>query len=102
MSRFVKVATLEELVASGSLELEREGHILALFRDEDEVIAMDGMCPHQGGPLASGEIRGNVLSCPWHGWQFDLKSGQCLTARSVRQARYPVRIEGTDILVQLP
>ena len=102
MSRFVKVATLEELAASGSLELELEGQILALFRDGDEVIAMDGMCPHQGGPLASGEIQGNVLCCPWHGWQFDLKTGRCLTARSVVQGRYPVRIEGTDILVQLP
>ncbi len=102
MPRFIKVATLEELAASGALELEHEGLILALFRQGDEVIALDGMCPHQGGPLASGEIRNSVLTCPWHGWQFDLNSGRCLTARSISQARYPVRVEGSDILVELP
>ena len=102
MPQFVKLATLESLAATGAVEVEHNGVILALFRRGEEVIALDGICPHQGGPLASGEVKGSTLTCPWHGWQFDLPSGRCLTARSLVQPSYPVRLDGCDILVELP
>ena len=102
MAHFVKVATIEELTASGSIEVESEGRILALFLQGQDVIALDGMCAHQGGPIARGAVHKSVVTCPWHGWQFDLRSGRCLTARSVSQTRYEVRIDGPDILVEIP
>jgi nitrite reductase/ring-hydroxylating ferredoxin subunit len=102
MPRFVKVANLDSLGPSGAVEVECDGRILALFRKGDEVIALDGICPHQGGPLASGEVRHSTLTCPWHGWQFDLNTGRCLTAPSQIQPRYPVRLDGSDIFVELP
>jgi nitrite reductase/ring-hydroxylating ferredoxin subunit len=102
MARFVKVATLESLAATGALEVEQDGVILALFRHGGDVIALDGVCPHQGGPLASGDVSGTTLTCPWHGWQFDVTTGRCLTTPSVAQPRYSVRLDGPDILVELP
>ncbi|GIW89072.1 MAG: hypothetical protein KatS3mg108_3396 [Isosphaeraceae bacterium] len=99
MSQYIRLAKVQDVRARGALECEWEGRIVALFADGDRIWAMDGMCPHQGGPLAEGERRGRVVTCPWHGWQFDLETGRCLTGRAVQQPVYPVRIEGEDVLV---
>lgn len=76
--------------------------MIALFHLEDGFHALDGICPHAGGPLASGVVRGNVVTCPWHGWQFDVASGQhCLNSR-IQQSSFPVTVTGEDVFVELP
>ncbi len=78
------------------------GRIVALFHLEDGFYALDGICPHAGGPLAQGAIHGHVVTCPWHGWQFDVTSGRhCLNAQLCQPA-FPVSIDGTDVFVELP
>ncbi len=76
MPRFVKLATLEELPAGAAKEVEFEGRVYALYNIDGTISAIDGICPHQGGPLAEGVIEGTTVTCPWHGWQFDVRSGQ--------------------------
>src|SRR5690349_4369608 len=76
MPGFVKMATLEELPPGGSKEVEHDGRIYALFNVAGRISAIDGICPHQGGPLAEGALEGADVTCPWHGWQFDVKTGQ--------------------------
>jgi nitrite reductase/ring-hydroxylating ferredoxin subunit len=98
---YVQLATLDELPPETALEVEHSGRVIALFRRESEVLALDGICPHQGGPLARGSVAAGILTCPWHGWQFQLDSGQCLVSRGIRQTTYAVRIEGNAILVDL-
>jgi nitrite reductase/ring-hydroxylating ferredoxin subunit len=64
--------------------------------------ALDGICPHAGGPLGKGAVHGCIVTCPWHGWQFDVTNGQhCLNA-NIRQATFPVRVEGDEVYVELP
>jgi len=48
---------------------------IALFKLHGRIYALDNACPHMGGPLGEGEIEGDVVTCPWHGWQFDIKNG---------------------------
>ena len=48
---------------------------IALFKLEGKIYALDNACPHMGGPLGEGEIEDEVVTCPWHGWQFDIKNG---------------------------
>ena len=48
----------------------------ALFNVDGTFYALDGVCPHQGGPLGSGEVHNCIVTCPWHGWQFDVRTGQ--------------------------
>ena len=72
MPRFVKLATLDELSAGMAKEVEFEGRIYALFNVDGVISAIDGICPHQGGPLADGQVQGTTVTCPWHGWQFDV------------------------------
>jgi nitrite reductase/ring-hydroxylating ferredoxin subunit len=52
------------------------GRVVAVFRLGDDVVAIDGICPHAGGPLAQGMVAHDLVTCPWHGWQYDLRSGQ--------------------------
>jgi nitrite reductase/ring-hydroxylating ferredoxin subunit len=102
MPVWVKLASLDDLADSGAFEVAHEGRIIALFQVEGGIRAIDGMCPHQGGPLAEGERAGEVVTCPWHGWQFELAGGRCLNARSVNQRVFETRIVGRDVLVDVP
>ena len=72
-------------------------HVIAVFHTSEGIFALDGMCAHQGGPLAKGAVSNCVLTCPWHGWQYDLKTGQHLTAKSVRVQSFPVEVNGDEI-----
>jgi nitrite reductase/ring-hydroxylating ferredoxin subunit len=66
----------------------------------DEIVAFEPRCPHARGPLAEGRLHGPVLVCPWHFFPFDLRTGKVAGGESIlRLTRYPVTIEGGDILV---
>ncbi|MFO0908785.1 MAG: non-heme iron oxygenase ferredoxin subunit [Isosphaeraceae bacterium] len=101
MPGFVKMATVDEIPPGKSKEVEHEGRIYALFNVNGEICAIDGVCPHQGGPLAEGVLDGCVVTCPWHGWPFDVKSGKTPLGPRVMQPVYEVKIEGNDVYVQV-
>ena len=102
MPRFVKLATLEELPAGSAKEVEFEGRVYAIYNVEGEISAIDGICPHQGGPLADGTVEGTTVTCPWHGWQFDIRTGKTPLGSRIKQAVYEVKVEGQDVLVAVP
>lgn len=102
MTRFVKLATLDDLPPGSAREFEADGRIIALFHVDGVVSAIDGICAHQGGPLAEGSVRGTVVHCPWHGWPFDVRTGQSQVHARIRQEVFAVKIEGEDVLVELP
>lgn len=102
MGRFVAVAPVEEIPRGTGREITAEGRVLAVYRIGDEFYALDGICPHAGGPLGQGELTGHVVTCPWHGWQFDVTTGRhCLNAR-LKQACFAVRVVDGQIEVELP
>ena len=74
--------------------------VVALFNVSGRMYALDGICPHQGGPLGQGTLDGDVVTCPWHGWQFDVRTGQHLVNRSLRHPRFDVKVEGQDVFVR--
>ncbi len=102
MARFVKMATLGDLPEGAAQEVEFEGRVYGLFNVEGEILAIDAICPHQGGPLVDGPVAGTTVTCPWHGWQFDLKTGKTPLGPRIKQPVYEVRIEGQDVLVAVP
>lgn len=94
------LALLDDLPAQGGAEFIVEGRVLAVFRSAAGLFAIDGICPHAGGPLVQGMLRGNVVTCPWHGWQFDVKTGRhCLNAR-LQQPTFPVTVEQGRVYVE--
>lgn len=101
MAEFVKVAKKSEIPSETGKYVEVKGREIALFKIEDKVYAIDHICAHQGGPLAEGGTDGAVVTCPWHGWQYDVKTGECTLNPSVKQETFPVKEEGEDIFVQI-
>lgn len=75
--------------------------MVALVREGESFFALDGVCPHQGGPLGQGSAVEGVLTCPWHGWQFDIRTGCNLAHRGIVQPSLPVRVEEDVIYVDL-
>ncbi len=97
-----RAAAVTEIPVGSGKELVIDGRIIALYHVDDQFYAIDGVCPHAGGPLGKGMLRKNVVTCPWHGWQFDVTTGRhCLTAH-IQAAKYPVSVQGDDIFVELP
>ena len=96
---FVKVANKSELASGSSKQVEVNGNDIALFNVNGNFYALDDTCPHRGGSLSEGFVETGVLSCPWHGWQFQLETGECLTDSRVCQTKYTVKIEGDNILI---
>ncbi|MAA79056.1 MAG: non-heme iron oxygenase ferredoxin subunit [Deltaproteobacteria bacterium] len=66
-----------------------------------EFLAAANTCPHAGGPLVDGELTGSILSCPYHGWGFDLKTGLCETNPSVQLPIYSALVEGDGVCVRI-
>jgi nitrite reductase/ring-hydroxylating ferredoxin subunit len=69
-----------------------DGRELALYNVDGEFYASENFCPHKGAPLANGLLCEYVIECDWHGWQFDVRTGACLTVPETI-ATYEVRIE---------
>jgi nitrite reductase (NADH) small subunit len=95
------IATVADCPPGTSKEIVVGDRVVALFNVQGEFHALDGVCPHQGGPLGRGTLQGDTVTCPWHGWQFDVRSGQCGLSRSVVQPNIPVRLDGDLILIRL-
>ncbi len=102
MAGYVKVAKTGDLEEGQGSCVEVEGKPIALFNVGGTIYATDHTCPHMGGPLADGTLDGSAVTCPWHGWTFDVSSGKVLrppTGATI--TTYPVRIEGDDIEIEV-
>jgi nitrite reductase (NADH) small subunit len=83
-------------------ELVAGEQLLALFNINGTFYAMDGICPHSGGPLGKGQLTGCMVTCPWHGWQFDVTTGRHKLNANYTHTTFPVRVEGDAVQVELP
>ncbi len=101
MGMFYKVAKTDDVPEGTGKVVEAEGREIALFNRGGKFYALNNTCVHQGGPLGEGYLEGTVVTCPWHGWQFDVTSGVSPVESSIRTECYPVKVEGEDVLVQL-
>jgi 3-phenylpropionate/trans-cinnamate dioxygenase ferredoxin subunit len=102
MAGFVKVAKTDEIAPGQGKVIEVGGRKIALFNVEGSVYAMDDTCTHRGGPLSEGILDGKQVTCPLHGARFDVTTGEVLGPPAPQGvARYNVRVEGTDIEVEV-
>src|SRR6476659_3902006 len=65
------------------------------------ITAMDNVCLHRGGPLGQGVIEGDKVVCPWHGWQWDPKTGQAAHNPAAKVAVYSLKVEGGDVMIEM-
>ena len=104
MAKLVKVAQVDDLAPGQGKAVQAEGRDIALFNVDGAFHAVCGSCLHRGGPLCEGELKGMIVTCPWHGWQYDVTSGANVRNPDPEAtlASFPVRIEGLDVLVEIP
>ena len=95
------VTSLAEIPEQGVLDLKLEGHKLLLSRQSDTVQCFHNACSHLGVPIDGGECDNGVLTCPYHGFRFELATGNCLTAPAVPLRPYPVKVNNGQVFVQL-
>lgn len=101
MAEFVRVAATDDVKPGHGIVAEVNGKTLAVFNVDGTYHATDNDCVHRGGPLGEGDLEGRVVSCPWHGWQFDVTTGECVKNPSAKVTVYQVKVEGSDIKVML-
>lgn len=110
------VGTVGNFPVEGKLMVQIEGKSLGVFNLNGEFMAVLNLCPHALAPVCLGKVGGTtarsnvgefnwerdgeILSCPWHGWEFDLKNGQCLTDKR-KLKRYKVSVEDQKIYVEV-
>jgi nitrite reductase/ring-hydroxylating ferredoxin subunit len=98
----VRVAGTGEVPAGEGRVVEADGKTLALFNVDGTYYAMDNTCIHRGGPLGDGDLEGSVVSCPWHAWRWDVKTGANMNNPAVKMACFSVTVEGGAVFVELP
>lgn len=101
MTNWIRIAAAADCPPGCALETVAGGLIVALMNVDGVFHAIEGVCPHQGGPLGKGQLSGTTLTCPWHGWQFNVATGEnCLNPR-IAQRRFAVRVEQGEVFVDL-
>lgn len=111
------VATASDLPSGGRKVVTVKGHEIGVFHVGDGYYALLNRCPHRAGPLCKGRLRplvistggthlghereSEILKCPWHQWEFDIKTGQALYDEKLRVRTYPVVLEGEEVVLYL-
>jgi len=101
MANFVKVAAVGDVPPGTGKCVEAGGKQIALFNVGGAFHAIDNTCLHRGGPLGEGELEGAIVTCPWHGWQYDVTTGCNTMDESECVERYEVKVEGDQVFVKV-
>lgn len=96
----IRIAKTKPPAAGEPITVHADGHDVAVFAIGGSLYAIDGKCTHVGGPLAEGMVEGTVVTCPWHGSQFDLATGAVREGPAQRPVKaYTVKVDGDDLLL---
>jgi nitrite reductase (NADH) small subunit len=99
---FTRLTTQSELPAEGEAkEFLCGGKTLCVARINGTISAIDNVCLHEGGPLSEGVIENGKIVCPWHGWEYDLATGQTGDNPTDKVDVYPIKLEGGDVFVDV-
>ena len=97
---FIEVAKQSDIKPGNGKTVNIKGIAIAIFNVNGDFYAIDNTCPHRGGPLGEGELNGNVVTCPLHGWQFDVTTGKnVMLPQNVKT--YKTKVENGNIFVEV-
>ena len=98
---FVPVARVADIPPGQTRVVEAGGRKLALVNVAGTFHAIDNECPHFGGPMGLGKLDGANLSCPWHGWTFDVTTGENVHSPALAMKCFNVKVEGDEVFVEV-
>ena len=99
---FVKVAEASDIPEDEARVFDLGGRPVAVFNAGGTFHACKNVCPHRGGPIGEGDFDGRLVTCPWHGWQFDVTTGVNVLMPAARVDVYAVTVDAGHIQVDLP
>ena len=101
MPEYKKVATVQDIAPGQGKVVEMDGNSIAIWNLSGNFYAFQNVCPHRGGPVGEGELEGNVITCPWHGWSFDIVTGFSPVNPAAKLTRYDVQVDGADVKISV-
>ena len=101
MADYIRVIGVKDIPPGSGHVTEVNGQSIATFNVDGTFFALDNTCAHRGGPLGEGELDGEVVICPWHDWEYNVRIGISLTTPSASVKTYEVKVDGDDVKVLL-
>jgi nitrite reductase (NADH) small subunit len=98
---FRKVGRVEDIPPGTIRAVEVDEQEIAIASVGGEFYATQGHCLHLSGPLGEGRLEGKTLSCPWHGWQYDVRTGKNEFDHAIQLQTFEVKIEGGEVKVAI-
>lgn len=98
---FVRAAKTSEIPAGMIREVQVNGTTVAVANVDGNFHAINNTCLHRGGPLGEGVLEANIVTCPWHGWEYDVRTGKVAQNPTVGVEAYPVEVRGDEIFVDV-
>lgn len=98
---FVRAAKATDVAAGRIREVQVGNTTVALANVGGSFYAISNTCLHRGGPLGQGALEGKTVTCPWHGWQFDVTTGKASMNPSAGVACYPTEVRGDEVFVDV-
>ncbi len=100
--RYVKIAKVSDFDGLRFRKYKLLARNVAIFRDPDgSMYATEISCKHQNWDLTTGKFTGDIVTCPRHGWVYNVRTGDCLTHESTRLRRYGLKVEGEEVYITL-
>jgi nitrite reductase (NADH) small subunit len=96
---FMRVARKDEIPEGSIREFQVEGLTVAIANVGDKFYAINNICLHRGGPLGQGTLQGVAVTCPWHGWQYDVTTGKLLTNQTIGVKTYTIEVRGDNLWI---
>ena len=96
---FERAAKTTEIAPGTIKEFQVEGKPVAVANVDGKFYAINNTCLHRGGPLGQGPLEGKIVTCPWHGWEYDVTTGKISQNPTVGVSSYPVEVRGDEIFV---
>lgn len=95
----IRIASVHDVPPGTGRAFALPRYDVALFNVDGEFYALENSCPHQGGPIADGWLESGTITCPWHGWCFDVRSGKMTLGDFARVRRFELVRAGDDLYV---
>lgn len=99
MPEYVRVAAVDDVPPGSGKVVQAAGRALGLFNVEGAFYAIENTCLHRGGPVGEGDLEGVVVTCPWHGFQYDVTTGRNVFDPEVGLETFPVRVSDGEVEV---
>ncbi len=101
MAEEVTVARVDEIPSGSSMVVDVANRTLAVFNVDGNFYVIDNTCLHRGGPLGEGFLEGTVVTCPWHGWEYDVTTGEYTINPVLNIDTYRARVRDGEVRIEI-